>query len=371
MTFGVIARELGRRGHEVTVYRPRRRDIPPLPHPDYRQVPMPGVPIPGYPLLRLGLPARRRLRRTWSERRPDLVHVATEGPLGASAVSAARGAGIPVTSSFHTNFHLYTRHYGMAPLRGAALGWLRWVHNRTRLTFAPTKALCSELEADGFKNVRVLSRGVDTGQFSPGLRSQALREHWGAAQGDPVVLHAGRMAPEKNYALLFRAFRAMSQANPRCRFVLVGDGPVRRGLEREMPEGIFTGFVPPEELARAYASADVYVHASLSETFGNVLTEAMASGLAVAAFDYAAAATFVKNEDNGLSVPCADPDALVAAAVRLALDAGLRERLGVAAAAAVRGYSWDRVVSGFEADLLSAVRGADGDSSAQARRGEG
>jgi len=333
-------------------------------------VPMPGVPIPGYPMLRLGLPARRRLQRAWRERRPDLVHVATEGPLGASAVSAARGAGIPVTSSFHTNFHLYTRHYGIAPLRRAALGWLRWVHNRTRLTFAPTKALCAELEADGFENLRVLSRGIDTGQFSPALRSLALRGRWGAGPEDPVVLHAGRMAPEKNYGLLFRAFRGMRQTNPRCRFVLVGDGPVRRNLEREMPDGIFTGFVPPEELAQAYASADIYVHASLSETFGNVLTEALASGLAVAAFDYAAARTFVRNDDNGLSVPCADPDALVAAAVRLAEDRDLRKRLRGAAAASVRGHSWDRVVSGFEADLISAVQGPGELTSAQARCGE-
>jgi len=227
--------------------------------------------------------------------------VATEGPLGASAVTAALALGLPVTSSFHTNFHAYARHYGLPVLGRTVLGWLRHVHNRTRCTFAPTAELCAELAELGFRNVAVLSRGVDTRQFRPALRSPALRKSWGAGPGDPVVLHAGRMAAEKNYPLLFRAFAAMRAANPACRFVLVGDGPLRAGLQRAHPDCIFAGFVPRDELARHYASADVYVHASLTETFGNVLTEAMASGLAVAGFDYAAARQFLRHEDNGLS----------------------------------------------------------------------
>src|ERR1041384_776638 len=137
MTFGVIARELGSRGNEVTVYRPRRSDLPsPSAHPEFQVVALPGIPIPGYPLLRLGFPAARTLRQRWSRDRPDLVHVCTEGPLGASAVSAALALGIPVTSSFHTNFHAYMRHYGFSRLERIALRWLRHIHNRTRRTFA-------------------------------------------------------------------------------------------------------------------------------------------------------------------------------------------------------------------------------------------
>lgn len=352
MTFGTIARELGGRGHDVVVYRPRRNDLPePAAHPEYAVVPLPGVPIPGYNLLRLGLPAGRELRRRWQADRPDLVHVATEGPLGASAVSTARAMGIPVTSSFHTNFHVYMRHYGFALLGRAALAWLRYVHNRTRRTFAPTAELCAELTALGFRDLALLSRGVDTRQFNPALRSEALRTRWGAAPADPVVIHAGRMAAEKNYPLLVNAFTAMRAVNPRCRFVLVGDGPLRRELERANPNCVFTGFVPREELARHYASADIYIHASLSETFGNVLTEAMASGLAVAGFDYAAARQFVQNEKNGLSVPCDRPDAFVDAAVRLASSSALRARLRASARATVEPQSWENVIGRFESDL--------------------
>ncbi len=354
MTFGVIARELGRLGHRVTVHRPRRRDLG-RPCPDFVEVPMPGLPIPGYPLLRLGLPAGRALARRWRKERPDIVHVATEGPLGASAVSAARALGIPVTSSFHTNFHSYARHYGISFLRGAALAWLRRVHNRTRRTFVPTARLCAELADSGFRDLTLLSRGVDTRRFNPGRRSAGRRTAWGAGPDDPVVLHVGRMAREKNYALLLRCHAAMLAANPRCRFVYVGDGPLRKRIERGAPRGIFTGFISSEELAEHYASADAYVHASLTETFGNVLTEAMASGLAVAGFDYAAAQEFVADGQNGFAVPCDRPDELEAAAVRLASDAALRGRLRSAAAASLEARSWRHVIARFESDLMSVI----------------
>jgi glycosyltransferase involved in cell wall biosynthesis len=354
MTFGVIARELGRRGHAVTVYHPRREDLPGgAPSPEFAEVALPGVPIPGYGLLRLGLPAGGRLKKLWREERPDLVHVATEGPLGATAITAARALGIPVTSSFHTNFHAYTKHYRFGPLRGLVLAWLRHVHNRTRRTFAPTLELCAELTALGFCDLTLLSRGVDTWQFHPARRSEDLRRRWGAEAGDPVVIHAGRMAAEKNYPLLFRCHAAMRAANPRCRFVFVGDGPLRRRYQREHAECVFTGFIPRSELAQHYASADIYIHASLTETFGNVLTEALASGLAVAGFDYAAARQFVRHGENGLTVPYEQPDALIESAVLLATDELLRAQLRLGARAAVAPQSWENVISHFEADLIA------------------
>jgi glycosyltransferase involved in cell wall biosynthesis len=352
MTFGVIAGELARRGHLVAVYRPRRTDLAGHDVPrEYRQIPMPGFPIPGYPLLRVGLPARRKLTRLWTRDRPDIVHVATEGPLGLSAVRAARSLGIPVTSSFHTNFHAYARHYGISLLRRAALAWLRHVHNLTLRTFVPTADLCAELSDLGFRNLSVLSRGVDTRQFRPDRRSHALRSEWGAAPTDPVVIHVGRMAAEKNYPLLLRVYAEMKRANPACRFVLAGEGPLKRALMRDHPDCVFAGFFSRDEIGRYYASADIYIHASLTETFGNVLTEAMSSGLAVAGFDYAAARIFVRDGENGLTAPPDRPDALVAAGVRLATDVGLRNRLRVAGRAAVEPQSWERVIARFEGDL--------------------
>lgn len=357
MTFGVIARELGRRGHQVTVYHPRR------PQPSragvpaaYTEVSLPGFPLPGYPLLRLGLPAGRTLRRSWRAEPPDLVHVVTEGPLGASAISAARALGIPVSSSFHTNFHAYARHYGVGPMRRVVLAWLRHVHNRTCRTFAPTIDLCGELADAGFRNLAILSRGVDTHTFTPARRSALLRRQWGAEPDDPVVIHAGRMAAEKNYELLLHTYTTMRAVNPRCRFVLVGDGPLEPRLRRELPGAIFTGFIHERAtIAAHYASADIYIHPSLTETFGNVLTEAMACGLAAAGFDYAAARMFIRHGRNGLVAPCEQPQALVDAAGMLADDGLLRAQLRTAARTTMEAQSWESVIARFEADLHGCV----------------
>jgi glycosyltransferase involved in cell wall biosynthesis len=352
MTFGVIASEMARRGHSVAVYRPWRRDLPrPEASAEFRQVAMAGIPLPGYPQLRMGLPAGRRLRQAWTKDRPDLVHVATEGPLGLSAIRAARSLGVPVTSSYHTNFHSYAKHYGVSLFKGFAMAWLRYVHNLTQRTFAPTADMCAELSGAGFRNLVLMSRGVDTRQFQPERRSNALRSEWKAGPSDPVVIHVGRMAAEKNYPLLFRAYAAMKKANPACRFVLAGEGPLKRSLMRGHPDCVFAGFFSRDEIGRYYASADIYIHASLTETFGNVLTEAMASGLATAGFDYAAARIFIKDGETGLTAPCDDPDRLIAAAVCLATDAPLRSKLRAAGRLAVEAQSWEKVIARFEADL--------------------
>ena len=354
MTFGVIARELGRRGHDVRVYRPDREDLPP-PEAEllFREVPLPGVRIPGYPLLRLGWPAWGKLRAAWAEDRPDLVHVVTEGPLGASAVTTARRMRIPVTSSFHTNFHAYTSNYGFAVLHRMVLGWLRRVHNRSCRTFAPTDELCRELRAMGFNDMALLSRGIDTECFSPAKRSESLRAEWGLEPGDRVVLHVGRMAPEKNYDLLFKIYAAMQKADSRLKFVLAGDGPLREQLISQHPNCIFAGFFSREEIGRYYASADIYVHASLTETFGNVLTEAMASGLAVASFDYAAGRQFIRHGLNGLLASCDDPLALQRESVRLVENDRLRVQLGKQAREGFEDQSWEKVIGRFENDLLT------------------
>ena len=355
MTLGHLAYGLAGRGHHVTVIRPRQRAEKggPALHVDgsVTQHLLPGLPIPGYPLLRFGLPAGGRLRRLWRSSRPDLVHIATEGPLGWSALNAARSLGLPVTSGFHTNFHHYTRDYRFEWLFALTAKWLRHFHNRTLRTFAPTRELCAELAADGYRNLRVLSRGVDTGLFTAARRDSAQRLAWGATATDPVVLHAGRLAREKNYALIIRAFDAMRAANPRCRFVVVGDGPLRAELAAKLPYARFTGFVDRATLAAHYASGDIYLHASVTETYGNVAAEALASGLAFSGYDYAAAHELVRPEENGLLVPLGDEPAFIAAAVRLATEPALVARLRGQAAATVLARSWANVVTQFSADL--------------------
>jgi glycosyltransferase involved in cell wall biosynthesis len=359
MTLSRIVDGLAQRGHRVTIVRPRQRHESPrfsvTQRLACRQVRLPGIPMPGYPQLRIGLPAGRRLRQVWRLNRPDLVHVATEGPLGASAITVARRLGIAVTSSFHTNFDQYTRDYRIGWLKPVVAAWLRRVHNRTLRTFAPTRDLLARLGADGYANLRLLSRGVDTALFTPARRDESLRASWGAAPDDLVVLHVGRMAAEKNYPLLFRAFDAVKAVEPRARLVLVGDGPLLSAYQRQRPDAVFTGFYTGASLARHYASGDLYLHASVTETFGNVVTEALASGLAVSAFDYAAAHEFIRHEENGLTAAVRDEAAFLANAARLAREPPLRMRLATAGRATAQQLSWDVVINGFAADLAEAA----------------
>jgi len=351
MTLSRIVGGLRARGNVVEVVRPRQKHESGLTE-DFL---VPGIAIPFYDALRIGLPAVGRLEERWRQWRPDVVHVATEGPLGLASLAAARRLGVPVTSSFHTNFHAYGGHYGVAVLRDATLAYLRWFHNSTRCTLAPTKQMTAELAADGFKTLGVMSRGVDTTLFDPAKRSAALRAAWGVAEGDPVVLYVGRIAAEKNLGLVVEAFLKLREGEPRARFVLVGDGPARESLARAHPEFHYAGMRRGEELAAHYASGDLFLFASVTETFGNVVTEAMASGLVAVAYDYAATREHVRDGVNGFS---AEFDC--APAFHLALGRALKAREGwpvirEAARAAAMGLTWQSVVARFERDVRVAA----------------
>jgi len=349
---------LRRREHEIQLVRPRQDqdsngEAGGAPSPD---VLTHGVPIPRYPGLRMGLPATHALVRMWSRKRPDIVHVLTEGPLGWSAVSAARKLKIPVISDFRTNFHSYSQHYGAAWLSKPILAYLRKFHNRTLCTLAPTEAMRAELAALGFRGLHVVGRGVDTALFDPARRSEALRTQWGAGPSDPVVLHVGRVAAEKNLAALISAYAAVRAKAPNARLVLVGDGPARAELQARCPDAIFAGMRHGEDLATHYASADVFVFPSLTETYGNVTLEAMASGLTVVAFNYAAAAEVIRHGENGLLAPMGDTDAFAALAASAVADLARAWAMAANARQSALKLGWDLVVRQLET-LLEVAAG--------------
>lgn len=356
LTAARFVEELRRRHHAIQLIRPRQAadESSRVPGPPWDTLTR-GVPLPRYPSLRLGLPARRMLVRAWTAQRPDVVHVVTEGPLGWSALQAARHLRLPVVSDFRTNFHAYSGHYGAGWLRKPILAYLRKFHNRTLVTFVPTAGLRDQLLAQGFARVEVVSRGVDTERFDPARRDRVLRAAWGAGDATPVVLHVGRLAPEKNLDLVVRAFHEIARANPGTRLVLVGDGPERTRLAAQLPGAVFAGTRTGEELAAHFASADLFLFPSLSETYGNVVVEAMASGLPVVAFDCAAAGEHVRCGVNGLLAPPADLDGFVRRALDLAADPALGRRLGLAARRTALTLGWERVALGLERLLLAAA----------------
>ncbi|MDA8019579.1 MAG: glycosyltransferase family 1 protein, partial [Thermoanaerobaculia bacterium] len=262
---------LARRGHQVEVYRPDQKAREgECPAEGWRDVLMAGVPIPVYEGLRFGLPAPRKLLRRWREEvtRPDVVHIATEGPLGLSALWAARRLDIPVSTTFHTNFHDYGRFYGMGALRRLGVAYLRWFHNRADCTLVPARDVRRRLEEDGFLRVGILSRGVDTELFRPDRRDAELRHSWGAGPNDLVVVFVSRLAEEKNPQLAAAAFAEVKRVVPDSRCVAVGDGPAREHMKELVPDLILCGMRRGPDLAAHYASADLFLFPSLTETFG-------------------------------------------------------------------------------------------------------
>lgn len=356
MTLGRLTDGLRHLGHRFTLTRPRQHaaDLPAV-EPTLREVLVAGCPIPGYRGLRFGLPAKRRLLQAWREDRPDILQVATEGPLGASAIAAAKHLGIPVVSEFHTNFHAYSHHYGAGWLEGLVAGHLRRLHNKSAVTLAPTFSVAEELRAAGYRSVRVVARGIDTALFNPQRRSSALRARWGVGEEQLVVAYVGRLAAEKNLPLVLRAFKEIRAVRPDARLLFVGDGPLRASLERDSENHLFAGMRQGEDLAMHYASADLFLFPSLTETFGNVTTEAMASGCAVVAFESAAAGELIRSGMNGWLAGAGKESDFVAAVRTAALDPVARRAVAEAARATARRLDWGDITARFESVLESAI----------------
>ncbi|WP_049622904.1 glycosyltransferase family 4 protein [Frateuria defendens] len=350
LTVHSLAAGLAARGHTVEVIRPRQPQ-PFADEPGILATEVRGAALPRYPGLRLGLPAGRMLRRRWARLRPDALYIATEGPLGGSALRAANRLGIPVSTGFHTRFDAYAGHYGLGVLTPLVRGYLRRFHRRGASTLVPTEALVHELQELGVDNARLLRRAVDTALFHPSRRDPALRAQWGVDGHTPVVLYVGRIAPEKNLDLAVRAFRALQRRLPQARYVWVGDGPARAALEAAHPDFIFAGPQRGEALARHYASADVFFFPSLSETFGNVVLEALAAGLPVVAYEEGAAREHLRDGCNGRCVASGEERAFVDAAVELAGNPGLIRHMGRDAHASMARLSPEAVIREFEALL--------------------
>lgn len=337
---------LRQRGHDVSVVRPRQPD-------DGTDVDdtllVRGARLPRYPGLKFGLPATRRLLALWKENPPDALYLATEGPLGWSALRAARRLGIPVATGFHTRFDEYMRDYGARFLQPTALRWMRYFHNGADATLVPTRELAGFLQSQGFRHLVRLARAVDARHFSPSRRDDALRAVWGLGPDDVAVIYVGRIAAEKNLDLSIRAFRAIQETRPTAKFVWVGDGPLRERLAQEHPDFLFCGVQRGDALARHFASGDLFLFSSHSETFGNVTLEAMASGVPVVAFDYGAAREHLIDGVHGAAVQ--NDEDFLAAALRLATDAPLRRAQGQAASRAMHALHPDQVAADFDALL--------------------
>ena len=357
MTLAKLVQGLSHRNHDVQLIRPRQtKTESPLNDSSLEEVLMRGMPIPRYPELKLGLPSKKTLVKTWTLRRPDVVHIATEGPLGWSALQAAKVLKLPVTSDFRTNFQSYSKHYGVGWLRKPIVAYLRKFHNATACTMVPTRELMRTLSENGFANLKVVARGVDTKLFNISKRDTSLRISWGATENTKVLISVGRMAPEKNLDQVLKTYEALKHTDQAFKLVMVGDGPLRSQFQQRYPDIIFPGMLSQSNLAAYYASSDLFVFPSQTETFGNVTLEALASGIPVLAFDCAAARDWVQTGINGWLVAENNPDGFAAQAVAIFNSKDALDQITQSTRQQVVHLDWDQIAEQVESVFWDAIR---------------
>ncbi|OZG70665.1 glycoside hydrolase [Hahella sp. CCB-MM4] len=335
---------------------------------DLHHIRVAGCPIPGYSEMRFGFPCRKKLLKLWQDHRPDAVYVATQGPLGWSAVSACRELNIPVSSGFHTNFHQYSRHYRLGWLSRLIGRYFIHFHQLTRHTLVPTRQTAAALDTMGISNTCVWSRGVDGHLFHPDKRSELRRKQWGADASTPVFIYVGRLANEKNVFLALSAFERAQQQASHARMVLVGGGPLQEKITRMYPDVIFAGVQKGESLAEHYASADIFLFPSLTDTFGNVVLEAMASGLGIVSFNEAAAREHLHHDESALLAPSGNSDLFCQHALSLAMRPSLLTRLRSKAHQQSKSMDWQQLARQFAHLLLDQdIQGAPNENAKRLR----
>lgn len=355
-TLETLARGLARLGHGVEVVTTTRG-------PSVRNAPgvvsirtANSMRLSGYREVRAGMAGAGWLGRVIRDFGADVIYVAVESLMGINAVRAARRLGVPVVSGFHTNFHSYADHYRVAFLKNIAAHFLRWFHNRTARTLTPSHSTAEHLRQLGVNDVGVLGRGVDTELFHPARRDRVLRRDWGATADVPVIAFIGRIAAEKNLPLAVQSMTRVMERVPGARGVFVGDGPKAQALRKAQPQFIHAGARSGLDLAAHYASADIFIFPSLTETYGNVLPEALASGLVTVSYDYAAARELVEHGRNGFTAPPRNEAAFLAAVDEACArwdDAVIRSR----ARESSLNLSWSTIIGQFEHELAAARQG--------------
>ncbi len=346
-----VARE---RGATVRVF---TTTDPDLQHNDPDEVRWNSVPFWAYPQVRLSAPnvfAARAELAAWT---PTIVHVATEFGVGLAGRSAAQSLGVSLVTSYHTSFSAYAEFYKLGAL--AAMGWkyFRWFHSAAARTFAPTDAIRDEVLAHGFRNVGVWGRGVDGDRFDPSFRNPDWRRSLGIADDALVVLYVGRIAKEKGLEHALHAMRQLATDAPAIRFVFVGDGPYEAELRAAAPpNAIFTGRLSGVPLSTAYASSDVFLFPSVTDTFGNVLLEAMASGLVVVSADAGNTRELIGTE-RGVIIPVERPGAIADALRALECDRARQESIRASAQAWARLRTWEQVWNGLFGEYQAVITG--------------
>ena len=342
LTLNRLVGYLERQGVEVRVFAPTARQ-PAFAH-QGTVVPVPSIPLPCRPEYRLALGMAGYVKRQLLDFQPDIIHIGVPDLLGHAALQLARAQGIPVVASYHTRYETYLRHYWhLAWAERLLTGILRRFYGACREVYVPSESTREALLADGLRdNFKPWPRGIDTERFTPAKRSREWRTRLGIGADELVILHVSRLVREKRLDTLTAALNRVTLSH---RVVIVGDGPDRDIVERKLPHAIFAGFLRDEALATAYASSDIFVFPSDSESFGNVTLEAMASGLPTVCADATGSRSLVVPGQTGFLVPAGDAGGFAHQLTVLAQDLTLRRRMGEAARTRALTFSWEETLA--------------------------
>ncbi len=354
LTLNRLVDHLERQGTDVLVFAPSVDD-PPVDH-NGTLVRIPSIPAPGRPEYRIALGMNRTARERLATFRPSLIHIATPDLLGRAALRHARSEEIPVVASYHTHFSSYLKYYYLGVLEPLLWAYLRNFYRQCEHVYVPSPSMGEVLRSNGItEGLRLWERGVNTQRFNPVHRSSAWRQRYGIADDEVVVSFVSRLVWEKGLHLYADVIERLEAHNIPHRSLVVGDGPARAELEGRLPNTIFTGHLEGDALANAYASSDVFLFPSDTETFGNVTLEAMASGLPTVCADATGSRTLVDDGTTGVLAPAGDTDAFFEATARLITDAEGRRTMGRQAHQRAQHYSWNAVLSrivGYYDELL-------------------
>ena len=333
-----------RQGVKVRVYSPTV-DKPAFPATG-DLVDIPAIPIPGRSEYRWPLALPARVRRDLKEFSPNVVHVSSPDVVGHRAVTWARRNKVAVAASVHTRFDTYLAYYHLQALEPLARGIMRRFYHRCEIVMAPAASTAEILRAQRMnRDVTIWARGIDRDQFNPERRDMAWRRSIGLADDDMAIAFLGRIVMEKGLDVFADAVHAFEPSGVKHRVVIIGDGPARPWFEEQLPQAIFTGQLTGSDLARAFASADVFLNPSVTETFGNVTLEAMACGLPVIAAESTGATNLVRNGVTGLLVDGTDVEEFAEALTTYGRDPELRRRHGQAGLEVAKTMDWDTINS--------------------------
>lgn len=322
----------------------------------FQYTPVVGIPVPGYKGKRIGFSTGRYLGNCWNKNQPDIIFVASEGLLGRLAVSQAKKMGIPVVSAFNYNISSYSNYFQVAYLKKIIKNYQVRTHHKSQTTLVSTDSQKEFVKHLGMDNVQKLARGVDTTLFTPDKRDQVLRASWGVDEESKVLLFVGRMSLKKNLNLAIRTYYTLSKLDANIKFVFVGDGPDKEVLQRQHPQFIFAGIRIGEELAKYFASCDIFLLPSMNEHYGNVVLEAMASGLGVVAFNHAAAKEHIQHKVNGIVAPFNFPNDFRLLAMEFLENEMLLQKTKIKAREYAETQQWQDIVNQFENILEANIR---------------